>query len=188
MKLSGIYKIVNRVNGKYYVGSSKDIKERFRFHRKKLNAHKHPNAYLQNAWNKHGINNFEFILIENVNENVLLTEQKYLDVARIEQDKCYNLQFLATGGELREEVRKRMSENFTGVKNNRYGTKHSEETKQRMRDAAKNRGPMSNEQKEKLRLLNTGNNNPRFGTKHSLETKQRMSISRKKLLGPNLPL
>jgi group I intron endonuclease len=99
MKISGIYKIINKVNGKYYVGSSKQILEhngRFYEHKRLLRQNKHINPHLQNAWNRYGEDNFNFVLVENVNElNLLIVEQKYLDIAKLEKHKCYNISFIA---------------------------------------------------------------------------------------------
>jgi group I intron endonuclease len=105
MKISGIYKIINKVNDKYYVGSSNDIfgqQGRWKEHINGLDANRHENNYLQNAWNKYGSNNFEFIIVEKIEpikEKLLETEQKYLDIAKKDgKEKCYNLAFIATGG------------------------------------------------------------------------------------------
>jgi len=60
IKKSGIYKIINKVNGKYYIGSSNDIKGRWSEHKNDLKANRHDNDYLQKSWNKYGEENFEF--------------------------------------------------------------------------------------------------------------------------------
>ena len=91
-KISGIYKIVNRTNGKYYVGSSNNIKRRWINHKYMLNKNYHDNKHLQSSWNKYGSGNFEFIIVEYVSENDLIdVEQKYLDVVKIELNKTYNV-------------------------------------------------------------------------------------------------
>lgn len=54
----GVYLIFNLINGKRYVGSSKDIYNRFYEHIHNLNHQKGHNAHLQNAWNKYGEDNF----------------------------------------------------------------------------------------------------------------------------------
>lgn len=103
-KISGIYKIVNKVDGKYYVGSSNDVLGkcgRWYEHRNNLLKNRHTNKKLQNAWNKHGENNFEYLLVEIVNENqLLIVEQKYLDILKqdslLGNDTHYNLTYDAT--------------------------------------------------------------------------------------------
>lgn len=62
--ICGIYKIVNITNSKVYIGQSNNIKKRWTEHRSALNNNRHVNVHLQNAWNKYGENNFEFVIIE----------------------------------------------------------------------------------------------------------------------------
>jgi group I intron endonuclease len=81
-KISGIYSIVNIINQKVYIGSSKDVLRRIRDHKRNLNSNKHTNTHLQNSWNKYKETNFIFSIIEKcVNDrNVLMSiEQKYID-------------------------------------------------------------------------------------------------------------
>jgi group I intron endonuclease len=103
-KISGIYKILNKINGKYYIGSSKNINVgysgRFNRHKRELKYNKHINSHLQNAWNKYGEQNFNFLIIEQCDCNVskkdlLLLEQKYLNIAKTEKDMVYNIKFHA---------------------------------------------------------------------------------------------
>jgi group I intron endonuclease len=56
----GIYKIVNQINGNFYVGSSKNIRRRWKEHLQKLKSNNHQNILLQRSWNKYGENNFRF--------------------------------------------------------------------------------------------------------------------------------
>lgn len=60
MSIIGIYCIVNKVNYKKYVGSSINVKNKFRQHKHTLNNNKHCNKHLQLAWNKCKATNFEF--------------------------------------------------------------------------------------------------------------------------------
>lgn len=87
-KVCGIYKIVNVINGMYYVGSSDNVfgnNGRWREHLNDLKSNRHCNSYLQRAWNKYGANAFTVIIVELVTkEKLLLVEQKYLDVAKNE--------------------------------------------------------------------------------------------------------
>lgn len=115
MKISGIYKIVNKIDGKYYVGSSKNILDkttgRFCRHKKELKAGKHHSIFLQRAWDKYGSENFDFIIIETVDDKsiLLLKEQSYLDLAEKDRNNCYNMRFNASGGNLRKESIEKMS-------------------------------------------------------------------------------
>jgi group I intron endonuclease len=116
-KISGIYKILNKANGKYYVGSSIDLNKRWSSHKKSLIRNKHPNIHLQRAWNKYGMDNFEFGILEYVNENDLLKhEQKYLED---EDENRYNICRTAgntLGIKASSETRLKMSLQRRGVK------------------------------------------------------------------------
>ena len=56
---AGIYKIINILNGKVYIGSAKNFQHRWSRHVSALNLDKHENLHLQNAWNKYGSSNFK---------------------------------------------------------------------------------------------------------------------------------
>jgi len=56
---SGIYRIVNRINGKFYIGSAANLKGRKKNHFEKLNANVHPSKHLQASWNKYGRDAFD---------------------------------------------------------------------------------------------------------------------------------
>jgi len=91
MKLSGLYKIVNSVNGNFYIGSSCDIRRRFNRHRCDLNKNRHDNQHLQNSYNLHGKDVFKFEIIREVNQqNLLEEEQKELNI-NVGQKNCYNI-------------------------------------------------------------------------------------------------
>lgn len=61
---SGVYRILNRMNDKVYVGSSLDLGKRIHGHRLALNKGRHSNVYLQRSWNKYGEHCFKFSIIE----------------------------------------------------------------------------------------------------------------------------
>jgi len=108
----GIYKIINTVNDKYYVGSSTNIERRWREHIKLLNHNRHHNEHLQHAWNKYGHDSFRFVIIQNTsNSLVKITEQKYLNIAKSDPDKSYNLNYDANGGEISEYSKEKIKQN-----------------------------------------------------------------------------
>ena len=65
--ISGVYKITNTINGKFYIGSSYDIEGRWDCHKKCLKGNYHNNPKLQHAWNKYGQNAFIFEILEFTN-------------------------------------------------------------------------------------------------------------------------
>lgn len=76
--ISGIYKIVNLKNGKFYVGSSKNIIRRFYIHKSALKNNRHHCIYLQRSWNKHGEQTFAFEILKEMDhptEEQLFTEE-----------------------------------------------------------------------------------------------------------------
>lgn len=81
MKLvkSGVYSIVNMSNGKLYIGSAVNFKNRWRSHLSLLRRSIHDNGYLQNAWNKYGEDNFIFYIMQRCGKDDLITlEQSWL--------------------------------------------------------------------------------------------------------------
>jgi len=86
-----IYKIVNLVNDKFYVGSTTNKKVRFRQHRKLLRGNRHHCKHLQAAWNKYGEEKFDFVVIEDVANEISLqeVENRYLK-EHVGAEYCYN--------------------------------------------------------------------------------------------------
>lgn len=74
---SGIYKIENLVNGKFYIGSSIKIYYRIRRHLSDLLKNKHANPKLQSSFNKHGESNFITTILEFVEEKDLLEREEF---------------------------------------------------------------------------------------------------------------
>lgn len=92
MPNSYVYKILNRINNKFYIGSTNNFKTRKRNHIYKLKNNKHDNIYLQRAWNKYGEENFEFIIMKKIpREKQFEEEQKYLDKLQPFGDNGYNI-------------------------------------------------------------------------------------------------
>jgi hypothetical protein len=77
---AGIYKITNCINGKFYIGSSKNLIRRKKDHFRLLAKGNNHSIVLQNAVNKYGLDNFIFEIIIECSENVLfIIEQKLVD-------------------------------------------------------------------------------------------------------------
>lgn len=76
--MKAVYYIKNALTGYVYIGSSKNIQQRFKEHRKGLRRGEHHCSYLQNSWNKHGESSFRFGIIEQCSD-LLEREQFYID-------------------------------------------------------------------------------------------------------------
>lgn len=146
---SGIYKITNTVNGKFYVGSSADIDKRWYDHKRELMLNIHTNPKLQHSWNKHGENKFTFAIVENVEADqskLFEREQYYLDALKpYKREIGYNICPIASGGDNithnpnREAFIEKM-QSVTGGKNNgMFGKTHTEDAIQKQKDRAKGR-------------------------------------------------
>lgn len=106
-RISGIYQILNIVNGKKYIGSSSHVHGRWTSgHKKHLRARTHANLHLQAAWDKYGENSFTLSVLECCEKDELLgREQYYLDHV-IRWDFDYNVSRTANGVNSPESTRK----------------------------------------------------------------------------------
>lgn len=96
--ISGIYQI--ECNGKVYIGSSNHIDRRWKEHIYLLDRNAHPNNYLQNTYNRYGLNSFVFTVLEECSINELLDrEQHYLDIV-FSCGNTYNIAKNASSGML----------------------------------------------------------------------------------------
>ena len=79
--IGGIYRIICTPTGKFYIGSSKNILDRFKGHKRGLRAGVHHSSKLQNAWKKYGEEAFKFEVLEEVVDEKRLREieQLYID-------------------------------------------------------------------------------------------------------------
>jgi len=122
----GIYKITCTPTGKFYIGSSVDLKRRRYWHLHQLANNDHNNKHLQSAYNKYGSEAFVFEIIEHVanntsQEKLLMLEQKYLNESKPWQSQIgFNMcKFVGSpGGQIKRtcsaETRKLMSEQRKG--------------------------------------------------------------------------
>lgn len=110
--MMGIYKIVNLINNKIYIGQSRDIDKRWKMHIYELNHNIHVNPHLQGSWNKYGEKNFAFEIICLVDNEKELNnlEKYYISYYNATNDEVgYNMTTGGEGWRLTEDVKKRMS-------------------------------------------------------------------------------
>lgn len=202
-KKPGIYKIINKINGKMYIGSSVNCFRRLiREHKYHLLNNKHVNLYLQRAVNKYGIENFEFEVIEYVSDKELLIEREqfYLDKILFasendEKFKIFGYNIVRIAGrnlglkwtdERKQKLSNLMKGRYIGDKNPNYNNKWTDEQKQKLSNDRKGltfdeRFGVEKSKKIRLKISENlkgkyvGDKNPLFGVKVSEETKKRIS-------------
>lgn len=157
-----IYKIINSLNGKFYVGSTTSPKVRFRVHRKKLRKNQHHCHHLQASWNKYGEAAFIFHVVETIPEEQSLqeAEDRWL-IEHVGKPHCYN-------------VGRRSGAPWRGAPKEshpNFGRPKTEEERQAISAALKEF------------YAQDITNHPRFGKRHTEEVKER--IRQKKLANPS---
>jgi group I intron endonuclease len=128
---TGIYEIVSLSSGKSYIGSSCDIRKRWKVHRWHLEHGTHHSPYLQSSWNKYGAENFAFrILLVCARKHLVGYEQSALDNLR----PAFNVAPRANmpnGVPMSLAGRKRLSDRMKG-NTNTLGLKHTPESRARI--------------------------------------------------------
>ena len=170
----GIYKITNIINSKVYIGSSIDIKSRWKKHKQHLRNNKHHNDHLQHAWRLYGEQNFKFEILENTDLNILSLEEKenywiqyYNSSDKIYGYNLYHYSRKPLGYKYSDEVIQKRKERNAIYGHCWTGKKHSEETKLKMCLAQKGK-IFSEEHRNKI-------SNFRKNFKSSEETKLKIS-------------
>ena len=159
--ISGIYCIENKINGKKYIGQTKNFLQRIGSHKSDLNRHKVRNKHLQDAWDKYGEENFKFYLLQECpKEQLDILEMEIIDEFNtMDRDFGYNI---LSGG---------------NVPPNFLGKKHSDATKLKMSKASKgNKHWLGKKHTEETKLKQS---NAGKGKKKSLETCKKISDAKK---------
>jgi len=201
--ISGIYKITNIINNKYYIGSSSNIKKRWKIHRYHANKGDHHSIHFQRAWSKYGKDNFIFEIIEELDNDhdlLLEVEQKYLDELTPWNNKIgYNISQIASGGDLisnhpnKEEIAKRRAEGHKRYIESLTEQDRHDKFARYGKDNPNWRGGLKTKicpvcKREEIPIhnktckycTNTGERNAFYNQNHSEKTKQKLSEIRKK--------
>ena len=167
-----IYKAINRINGKIYIGQTvNSLENRIGKHlcEKKLN-----NPFPR-ALRKYGIQSFEFSIIDNASSKEVLDIKEKFWIRQYDSHgpQGYNL---TDGGEgscgfkHTKESRKKMGLLQTGEKSHRWGKHHSEKTRKKM-SMAKIGKPFTEDHCKNLseahKGIQAGEKHPMFG-KHPI--------------------
>jgi group I intron endonuclease len=150
--MRAIYKIINVINNKFYVGSAVNYEKRKARHLWRLRRGDHANKHLQAAWNLYGEKAFMFAVVQEVAESAdLLAAENVWLFEHVGKEHCYNIATDATAP----------TRGWTGEKNPMWGKtfSHSDAAKLRIGKAAKTR-VQSEEEKVKRRATMRGKPQP----------------------------
>lgn len=137
-----IYEIVNKVNGKRYIGSTINYKARWHTHRSALRNGKHHSFILQRAWDKHGADSFEFkLLLVCEREDRIDYENRFMVLQDYNVLRTPKERLVRGGWKHSEEAKQTISAKNKGLKrtpeqrknlsNARIGMKYDEAFKQK---------------------------------------------------------
>lgn len=168
LKASGIYKITSP-SGKFYIGSSANMHNRWLAHKTLLNRKKHHSFYLQRASNKYGIDSLSFEVVELCDiEELFSREQFYIDSL----NPAYNVCRIA--GSSRGVRRAFTTEHKMRIGLAHKGKKLSPEQCAMIGDTHRGK-KLSESHLARLREASAGESNPFYGQKHTRETIERVS-------------
>ena len=89
MKISAVYKITNTVTGDSYIGSSKNVKRRWREHKNSSVWKRHSNNPMYQDMQEYGKDKFVFdILCEVEPEHLKELEQKFIETLKPTYNRC----------------------------------------------------------------------------------------------------
>lgn len=137
MGISGIYTITNVINKKIYVGYAKNIQFRWYTHIGKLRRNKHDSSILQNAWNKHGEENFSFEILEECPIELMIALEHYWCTILNTHDRKfgYNCRLTNPNNDLyipSYEIKKKIGTSNSGK--NKKGMKQPESQRIKLRE------------------------------------------------------
>ena len=92
----GIYKITNKLNNHSYIGLSTKVEERWKYHQTPYNQQRESYKSLYKAFEKYGIENFTFEILEECSIQELGEKEKYYIAKYDTYKNGYNM---TTGGE-----------------------------------------------------------------------------------------
>lgn len=202
MENIGVYAVVNKVNGKKYIGHSSNLDKRRKTHMHNIRLCKSHNILLNRASQKYGPENFEFkvLMVCDTIEYAKLIEQKLIDINYGE----YNISRTSSGGDcisnhpeigkLKEKHRlnyKRLADENGGKHPFRKQSQKGEhnnnfkgwKTRTKCIDCGvqkrnnTKRCPECN--KKFLQVRSKGENNGFYGKKHTLETVEYLKVKQR---------
>lgn len=178
--MAGIYRIVNTANGKVYIGSARQFKERWKAHKRSLVTGKHHNTHLQTSFDKYGESAFVFEVLEittGTTKERREVEQRYLNEYLSKWEMCYNLDKLVRHG--RKSCRtspKTKAEKISNASRKRWLDPDYRKNVSKAMKAG-----WTEETRKQMSERMNGDRNPMFNKEVSAETRKKISQTTRKM-------
>ncbi len=175
-----IYLVTNKVNQKVYVGQTVRTLEA-RQYRHFQSAGYGSDTYFHRALRQYGKENFEWSVLDQAVSRSELNkkERHWIKFYKATNSQYgYNLTFGGEGGIPTEETRLRLSLAHIGKPNGCLGHKHSEETKEKIRQALKDNPKVIARNKRHSEIMR-GRPSSFKGKHHTSEAKEKLSAASK---------
>ena len=83
MKICAVYRITNTITGDFYIGSSKNVKQRLAVHKCQSTWNKCPNNPMYQDMQKYGVDKFVFEILEEAEvDSLKKTEQQFIETLK----------------------------------------------------------------------------------------------------------
>jgi group I intron endonuclease len=184
-KKVGIYGLLCKITGKWYIGYSTDIDHRWYYAYKCMHCRQQPKIY--NAIKKHGYENFDKVIVEECDNIDWILDYREMHWIKVfdSVNKGYNLTHGGQNGKMSVESRQKISKANIGNKRH-FGMKHTDESRKKMSEALLGK-PLSGEHRKLLSKIRKGKKKPvgfgdkikafHTGRKRSEETKEKLRLS-----------
>lgn len=168
-KLSGVYVAYQISRHRIlYVGSSSDLRRRWKEHHCELEHNRHKNPHLQRLWNKYGLQDIQFLVIEET-DRLVEREEFWMSGLKPVCNIAAAADNPLRGRHQSEEARRRIGDSHRGKP-------LSEEHKKKLSEARRLRPPVTDEFRRKMSLTLIGNKRT-LGYKQSEDTCRKKSES-----------
>lgn len=169
-----LYEIVCKVNNKRYIGQTYNPVQRKSYHKKQLKSNKHTNLGLQKDYNEYGLSQFEFNIIEKVeNKDIALKRETYWMnyYNGVNSDDIYNVKGNGKGQDNLEYAKRKA--NLIKTHDNFKNHSHTIESKNKISKSLRESYANGLHRKSNVGKFNTENSF--YGKHHTEETKKYLS-------------
>lgn len=175
-----IYEIVCKVNNKRYIGQTYNLTQRKNYHKRQLHNNEHTNPWLQKDYNNYGLSQFEFNIIEKVeNKDIAIKRETYWMnyYNGVDSDNIYNVKGNGRGQDNIDYVRRKTD----AIKTHDNFKNHNHTIESRVKTSRSLKESYAKGLHRKTNIGKFGIENAFYGKHHTEKTKKYLSNLRSKM-------